>query len=169
MAMQIRIMCITAPKFSQRPFRPREYSAFGVPFQPPSGNHTMANVTDRDCRKAANRASTVELPSGPKIFPATATAKITARSRRLRPLGAEASDLHAEDVGHRHRGGRRGVTLRLSFRLIHSCSQRFTGGRRPCVHAARDARRRRRTVMRSPRKRVKAQVFRGFKSHLHRH
>ena len=98
----------------------------------------MANVTDRDCRKAANRASTVELPSGPKIFPATATAKITARSRRLRPLGAEASDLHAEDVGHRHRGGRRGVTLRLSFRLIHSCSQQFTGGRRPGIHAARD-------------------------------
>ena len=65
--------------------------------------------------------------------------------------------------------GRRGVTPRLSFRLIHSCSRRFTGGRPPGIRAARDAGGRRRTVVRSPRKRVKAQVFRGFKSHLHRH
>ena len=97
-------------------------------------------------------------------------AKITARS----PPAAAArrrglQDLHAEDVGDRHRAGRRGVTARLSFRLIHSCSHRFTCDRRLGFRAAQDAGGRRGTVVHSPRKRVKGQPFRGFKSHLHRH
>ena len=64
--------------------------------------------------------------------------------------------------------GRGGVTPRLSSRLIHSCSHRFTCDRRLGFRAAQDAGGRRGTVVHSPRKRVKGQPFRGFKSHLHR-
>jgi hypothetical protein len=136
----------------------------------PAGNHTMRTLRIVLSKRAANRTSTVELPTSAEDLPGHCngkdhTPKPPAAAARRR--GHQTSTRRTPDIGTG--AGRHGVIPRLSFRLIHSCSQRFTGGRRPGTRAARDARGRRRTVVRSTRKRVRGQPLRGFKSHLHRH
>ena len=57
----------------------------------------------------------------------------------------------------------------LSLWLIHPRLGPFTGVHRLPSGLVTDGGGRWRTVVRSTRKRVQAQVFRGFKSHLHGH
>ena len=114
---------------------------FGVPFQPLSGDSTMAkrygSWLSKRRRVAPQRLSCQVAPT---IFPAAANGKDQPEAVACGCPAQRTSDLRAEDAGHRHWGGRRRVTPRLSFRLIHSRSQRFTGGRQPGIRAARDAR-----------------------------
>jgi hypothetical protein len=108
-------------------------SAFGAALQLLSGElykgETLWIVA---VEEPASRSSKAEPPASPQ----RSSLPLNGKDHSPKPPAAAArrrglQDLHAEDAGDRHRAGRRGVTARLSFRLIHSCSRRFSGGRQP--------------------------------------
>jgi hypothetical protein len=130
--------------------------------KPTGGQHIkMTEPTDNELRPL-NRAQT----AGPGKQRRSLPCRLNGKDQRLK-LPAAAGGGRPADIGTRAEGtASRTVSVSVSFTPVRGRSP-VTAGRLPGL--VRDAGGRWRTAVHSPRKRVKAQVFRGFKSHLHRH
>jgi hypothetical protein len=118
-----------------------------------AGNHTMANVTDGSCRKGQRVApKRLSCQLAPKIFPATAMAKITAPKPPAAAAwrrGLQTSMRRTSDIGTG--AGRRGVTPPSQFpshSLLFMAVQAAVGRARGTICAALKAGSRRQTHLR---------------------